>query len=66
MGNAVKRNKAKRRLRALFLESVVANALKHETGRYVLVAKQPIIEETYSNLYVEFTKAIKRINGKNR
>jgi len=56
IGNAVKRNRAKRRLRALFL--------KHSThlknGTYIFVAKQSIIEIPHSNLEKDFEKVISR------
>lgn len=62
IGNAVKRNRAKRRLRALFLE--FSSSLKD--GTYIFVAKQSINEVSYLLLKKEFqkilnhSKAIKR------
>ncbi len=62
IGNAVKRNRAKRRLRALFLE--FSSLLKD--GTYIFVAKQSINEVSYLLLKKEFqkilnhSKAIKR------
>ena len=56
IGNAVKRNRAKRRLRALFL--------KHSThlknGTYIFVAKQSIIEISHTDLEKDFEKVIFR------
>ncbi len=43
MGNAVHRNRAKRLLRAHFVESI--ECLAH--GTYVLVAKPALLEESY-------------------
>ena len=56
IGNAVKRNRAKRRLRALFCE--YSNNLKD--GTYIFVAKQSIIDIPHENLKTDFTKIIKR------
>jgi ribonuclease P protein component len=57
LGNAVKRARAKRRLRALFLK--MAPLLKN--GEYVLVAKPPILEAPFSELEAAFARAIKRL-----
>ena len=56
IGNAVKRNRAKRRLRALFCEH--SSTLKD--GTYIFVAKQSIIEATHNNLEKDFKKIISR------
>ncbi|MEA3330660.1 MAG: ribonuclease P protein component [Campylobacterota bacterium] len=56
IGNAVKRNRAKRRLRALFREH--SNTLKD--GTYIFVAKQSIIEIPSVNLEKDFQKIIYR------
>ncbi len=56
IGNAVKRNRAKRRLRALFCE--YSSNLKD--GTYIFVAKQAIIEATHANLENDFKKVIFR------
>ena len=59
VGNAVYRNRAKRRLRALFTE------LRHglEVGHYVVVAKVAISELSYAQLKEELLIALKRINA---
>ncbi|WP_455757865.1 ribonuclease P protein component [Sulfurimonas sp.] len=56
IGNAVKRNRAKRRLRALFCE--YSSNLKD--GTYVFVAKQSIIDIPHANLEKDFKKVISR------
>ncbi|BDY12057.1 hypothetical protein HCR_03690 [Hydrogenimonas cancrithermarum] len=58
IGNAVKRARAKRRLRALFLR--MAPMLKD--GEYVLVAKPPILDVPFSELEKAFRRAIKRLD----
>jgi len=54
IGNAVKRNRAKRRLRALFLEY---SSLLND-GTYIFVAKQAINEETHQKLKNDFEKIL--------
>ena len=56
IGNAVKRNRAKRRLRALFCEY----SSNLSDGYYIFVAKQSIIESSYKNLQKDFKKVISR------
>jgi len=58
IGNAVKRVRAKRRLRALFLKMIPM--LKN--GEYVLVAKPPIIDAPFSELEKAFKRAIRRLD----
>ncbi|MFA7070006.1 MAG: ribonuclease P protein component [Sulfurimonas sp.] len=57
IGNAVIRNRAKRRLRALFLE--FSPQLKDAT--FVLVAKDHITQATYSELKSDFYKSLTRL-----
>ena len=57
MGKAVTRNKARRRLRAVFLE----NEDKLLMGKYIFVAKQPINERNYEELQRDFNFAFKRL-----
>ncbi|MCW8895961.1 MAG: ribonuclease P protein component [Sulfurimonas sp.] len=59
IGNAVKRNRAKRRLRALFRE--FSPMLKD--GTYIFVAKQSIIEITHEKLKNDFIKVLNRSNA---
>lgn len=59
IGNAVKRNRAKRRLRALFLES--SSSLKD--GTYIFVAKQTIHETTHQKLKSDFEKVLNRLDA---
>ena len=56
VGNAVKRNRAKRRLRALFRE--YSNSLKD--GTYVFVAKDRLIDSSHEKLVNDFTKVLNR------
>jgi len=56
LGNAVKRNRAKRRLRALFCEH--SKLLKD--GSYVFVAKTGLFESSYKELNSDFLKVLKR------
>ncbi|NCO01244.1 MAG: ribonuclease P protein component [Epsilonproteobacteria bacterium] len=56
IGNAVTRNRAKRRLRALFCE--YSNALKD--GTYIFVAKQSLVESEHSKLTNDFVKVLTR------
>ena len=56
VGNAVKRNRAKRRLRALFREK---EELYH-SGVYILVAKAPILTVEFSNLKDEWDKTLRK------
>ena len=55
----MKRNRAKRRLRAIFCE--YSNNLKD--GTYIFVAKQSIIEIPHANLVKDFKKILSRSNA---
>ena len=59
IGNAVKRNRAKRRLRALFCEfsSLLSD------GTYIFVAKEAINEISHQNLKIDFLKTLNRSNS---
>ncbi len=61
IGNAVKRNRAKRRLRALFCE--YSNSLKD--GTYIFVAKPSLIEISHDNLTKDFKKIITKAKAWN-
>ena len=56
IGNAVKRNRAKRRLRALFCE----HSQNLKSGTYIFVAKQSIIEVPHDDLEKDFQKVLFR------
>jgi len=56
LGNAVHRNRAKRLLRALFISQ--SDHLK--TGRYILVAKPPLLKSDYSDLSKTLTDVLKK------
>jgi ribonuclease P protein component len=58
VGNAVHRNRAKRLLRAHFLNSI--ENLK--TGQYILVAKPNLLINEYNKTTQEIIKAFKRLN----
>ena len=57
VGNAIKRAKAKRKLRALFL--------KYENkvikGKYIFVAKEKIFEKDYKTFEKDFVYAMKKL-----
>jgi ribonuclease P protein component len=54
IGNAVKRNRAKRKLRALFCK--YSNSL--QDGTYIFVAKQSINEVPHQQLELDFKKIL--------
>ena len=56
IGNAVKRNFSKRRLRALFIKE--ADALE---GSFVFVAKKDIVDAPFSKLEYLFKKSLKAL-----
>ena len=56
IGNAVKRNRAKRRLRSLFCEY----SSKLHDGSYIFVAKQSINEIPYQQLEADFKKLLNK------
>jgi len=56
IGNAVKRNRSKRRLRALFTK--YCSSLK--SGTYIFVAKQSTPDYPYDKLEYEFKKVISK------
>nr|WP_267905532.1 ribonuclease P protein component [Nitrosophilus alvini] len=56
VGSAVKRNRAKRRLRALFAQ--YSDNLKN--GMYILVAKSALLEADFSKLRQSFENILKR------
>ncbi|MFT7860723.1 MAG: ribonuclease P protein component [Sulfurimonas sp.] len=56
IGNAVQRNRAKRRMRALFREF----SPQLQEGSYIFVAKAAILTTPYKNLQYEFQKVLTR------
>jgi ribonuclease P protein component len=56
IGNAIKRNRAKRLLRALFIQ----NCDILSSGSYIFVAKPSIIEEKFTKLHKSFTYTLKK------
>jgi ribonuclease P protein component len=58
VGNAVKRNSARRRLKAIFQQ--YCNNIKN--GRYILVAKDAIEQRVYEDLKKDFLFAVRRMN----
>lgn len=59
VGNAVMRNRLKRRMRALFYE----NSTFLQEGRYILVAKKDLNDIKYNDLNNSFKKALKKIGS---
>ena len=59
VGNAVYRNRAKRRLRALFQEF----SPELNSGTYIFVAKEAIRDTSAENLKTDVLKALKRVGG---
>jgi len=57
VGNAIERNRAKRRLRAMFLNYEA----KIKNGKYIFVAKNPINERSFLELKKDFDFAFKRL-----
>ena len=55
VGNAVKRNLAKRRLRAMFIEH------EFKKGSFVLVAKKDILEVDFKQLQYLFKKSLNKL-----
>ena len=56
IGNAVKRNRAKRRIRAIFYD----NSQNLQDGTYIFVAKHSLIESTHEKLKNDFKQIVKR------
>ncbi len=56
IGNAVKRNRAKRRLRAIFLQ----HSQNLKDGSYIFVAKQSLVESTHEKLQNDFKQIVKK------
>jgi len=61
IGNAVKRNKAKRWIRALFRRN--KNLLKNSTD-LIFIARKSIVEASWKNLRNDYIKALEYINQK--
>ena len=61
LGNAVHRNRAKRLLRAHFIESI--GDLK--SGGYVLVAKPALLEKNFQETKKAYLQALKKCSAKN-
>jgi ribonuclease P protein component len=56
VGNAVKRNRAKRLMRALFIETLP----RLRNGSYILVAKAPVLDAEFSELRQGWNRALQR------
>ena len=57
IGNAVARNRAKRRLRALYIQ----NEHKLKVGQYIFVAKNEINQKSHKELQDEFKYCCKKL-----
>ena len=62
VGNAVARNRAKRRMRALFRQLNPTHT--HFGADYVLVARHSLVQADWAELSADFSKAAKRIHKK--
>lgn len=62
VGGAVERNRARRRLRELFR----AQQNQLAQGRYILVAKKPILDLAYDALNEQFNRAIRQLTHEKR
>ena len=60
LGNAVKRNKVKRRLRNIMRETIKNINLNYEYS-YLLIAKKNMLEDTYENIKQIIFKDFKKI-----
>ncbi|MEA2027374.1 MAG: ribonuclease P protein component [Campylobacterota bacterium] len=60
IGNAIKRNRAKRLLRAVFIRNI--DRLKF--GEFVLVAKPPLLEANFEELEKSYLYALERSKAK--
>ena len=60
VGNAVHRNRAKRLLRAHFIENIDLNS----KGSYVMVAKPALIDENYTVVRKAYLHALKKCAAK--
>lgn len=61
VGNSVKRSRAKRLLRALFIEFTE----KMKSGIYIFVAKDSILQTQYTNLENTFVKSLRKLKAYN-
>jgi ribonuclease P protein component len=59
VGNAVARNRAKRLLRANFID--ICDRL--ESGSYIFVAKKAILDEDFTKIHKTFKYAIKKVTA---
>ena len=62
VGGSVQRNRARRRLRALFR----AKEGELASGRYILVAKKPMVDLAYETLAEQFNRAVKQLTHEKR
>ena len=60
LGNAVKRNFVKRRIKALFYKILLKNNILIKD--YVIICKKGILFEKFDNLYQELTLILKKID----
>jgi len=60
LGNAVKRNKIKRKLRNIFNEATKKNKLKYDYS-YLLIAKDTILKDKYLNVKETIFKELNKI-----
>ena len=66
VGNAVERNRVRRRLREVVRRSAAASAVAAAGHDYVLIGRRAALKEPFDRLIVEFEGALKRAHGKRR
>lgn len=68
VGNAVVRNRIRRRLKHAFAQAVVLSAekIKDVNADLILVAKTPVITTSFATLVIELTKGIDRLVTKGK
>lgn len=64
LGNAVVRNRVRRRLKAALAE--IANAFGDPRFDYVVVARPPSLDRPFADLKADLVAALRRVNGPQR
>tara|TARA_B100000029_G_C16888976_1_gene709607 strand:- start:29 stop:391 length:363 start_codon:yes stop_codon:yes gene_type:complete len=63
IGNAVKRNRIKRKLKSSVQELLKANSLINLNYTYIIFGKEKAYGEYYDSLFEKMKKSFKRMNG---
>tara|TARA_B100000214_G_C23654236_1_gene484372 strand:- start:252 stop:614 length:363 start_codon:yes stop_codon:yes gene_type:complete len=61
IGNAVKRNRIKRKLRAIVLNLLKVNSLINLNYTYIIFGKEKVYKEYYNSLFEKMKKSFKRM-----